>query len=63
MYRKINFFKETIKYFNDSKYMLLSIFIEKNCSRIIDMQPPYDGQLHIHLINNPDIYDFEIEKE
>ena len=56
-----DFFKENIKYFSDSKNMLLSIFKEKNCSGIIDMQTPYDGQLHIHLINDPNIYDFEIE--
>lgn len=37
------------------------MFKEKNYSGIIDMQMHYDGQLHIHLINNPDIYDFEIE--
>ena len=58
---KTYFFKENIKYFSDIKYMLLSMFKEKNYSGIIDMQMPYDGQLHIHLINNPDIYDFEIE--
>jgi hypothetical protein len=41
--------------------MILSMFKEQKCNGIIDMQMPYDGNLHIHLINNPDIYDFEIE--
>jgi hypothetical protein len=58
---KTDFFKNNIKYFNDSKSMILSMFKEQKCNGIIDMQMPYDGQLHIHLINNSNIFDFEIE--
>ena len=58
---KTYFFKNSIKYFSTSKSMILSIFKEQKCNGIIDMQMPYDGQLHIHLINNSNIFDFKIE--
>ena len=49
---KTDFFKNNIKYFSDSKSMILSMCKEQKCNGIINMQMPYDGQLHIHLINN-----------
>lgn len=34
---------------------------ENNFDGLINMQILYDGQLEIRLINNPDIYNFEVE--
>jgi len=58
---KTDFFKENIKFCKNSESLYLPMLKENNFDGLIHMQILYDGQLEIRLINNPDIYDFEIE--
>lgn len=58
---KKDFFKENIKIVKDFELLYLPMLKQNNFDGLINMQILYDGQLEIRLINNPDIYDFEIE--
>ena len=58
---KTDFFIENIKFYKNFESLYLPILKENNFDGLINMQILYDGQLEIRLINNPDIYDFEIE--
>ena len=58
---KTDFFKENIKFCKNFESFYLPMLKENNFDGLVNMQILYDGQLEIRLINNPDIYDFEIE--
>ena len=59
---KTEFFIENIKKVkNCNEFLDLHILKKNNFDGLIKMQILYDGQLEIRLINNPNIYDFEIE--
>lgn len=58
---KTDFFKENIKFYKNFESFYLPMLKENNFDGLVNMQILYDGQLEIRLINNPDIYDFEIE--